>query len=139
MPRPLVYLDECMRASLAVRLRLRGFDIETAQAHDMVGITDIEQLAYATSRGALIVTYDRRHFRSLSFRVRSHGGIVTLPDSSPEWQEVRVAMLIDWAATFPDHRSRLFRWHDLQQRLIEGLRLPDYDEGDVRLAHGQMP
>ncbi len=139
MPRPLVYLDECVRASLAVRLRLRGFAIETAQAHGMVGITDIEQLAYATSRGAMIVTYDRRHFRPLSFRVRSHGGIVTLPDSLPEWQEVRIAMLIDWAATFPDHRSQLFRWHDLQQRLIESMRLPGYDEGDGRLALGQTP
>jgi hypothetical protein len=48
-------------------------------------------------------------------------------------------MLIDWAATFPDHRSRLFRWHELQQRLIAGLRLPGYSEEDVRMALGQMP
>ncbi len=105
----------------------------------MVGITDVEQLAYATSRNAIIVTYDRRYFRSLRLRVRSHGGIVTLPDSALDRQEIRAAMLIDWAATFPDYRSQLFRRHDLQQRLIEGMRLPDYREDEVRLALGSMP
>lgn len=47
-------------------------------------------------------------------------------------------MLIDWIAMFPDHRSRLFRWHDLQQRLIGGERLSGYSEDDVRLALGQI-
>ncbi len=47
-------------------------------------------------------------------------------------------MLIDWVATFPDHRSQLFRWHDLQQRLIGGMRLPNYNEDDVRMALGQI-
>lgn len=48
-------------------------------------------------------------------------------------------MLIDWAATFPDHRSQLFRWHDLQHRLIEGLHLPGYDADDRHIALGQTP
>jgi hypothetical protein len=41
-------------------------------------------------------------------------------------------------SAFPDHRSRLFRWHDLQQHLIGGLRLPGYGDADVRLALRQM-
>ncbi len=114
MARPLIYLDECVRIVLAARLRLRGFDVETAREHGMIGISDAKQLVYATNRGAIIVTYDRRHFRSLSFRMRLHGGIVTMPDAPLDWQEIRVALLIDWAATFPDHRAQLFRWHDLQ-------------------------
>jgi len=104
----------------------------------MTSASDAEQLAYATRRGAVIVTYNVRHFRALSIRMRPHGGIVTLPDSPLDWQEIRAAMLIDWATTFPDHRSHLFRWHDLQQRLIGGMRLPGYDEDDVRMALGQI-
>jgi len=137
MPRSLVYLDESVRVTLAARLRLRGFDVEIAREHGMIGVSDADQLAYATSRGAIIVTCDRRHFRTLSIRVRPHGGIVTLPDSPLDWQEIRAAMLIDWAASFPDYRSHLFRWHDLQQQLIGGMRLPGYDEDDVRMALGQ--
>lgn len=48
-------------------------------------------------------------------------------------------MLIDWAATFPDYRSQLFRWHDMQQRLIKGMHFPDYSEDEVRLSLGHMP
>jgi hypothetical protein len=105
----------------------------------MTSVSDAEQLAYATRREAVIVTYNVRHFRSLSNRMRPHGGVVTLPDSPLDWQEVRAAMLIDWAASFPDYRSHLFRWHDLQQRLIGGMRLADYSEDEVRMALGQMP
>jgi hypothetical protein len=47
-------------------------------------------------------------------------------------------MLLDWVATFPDHRSRLFRWHDLQQHLIGGGRLPGYGKEDIRRALGQI-
>lgn len=75
----------------------------------MTSASDAEQLAFATRRGAMIVTHNVRHFRPLNFRIRPHGGIVTLPDSPLDWQEIRVAMLVDWAATFPDYRSRLFR------------------------------
>lgn len=138
MSRPLIYLDECVRVVLAARLRLRGFAVETAREHGIIGVSDAEQLAYATHHGAIIVTYDRRHFRSLSMRMQPHGGIITLPDSPLHWQEVRAAMPIDWAATFPDHRSLLFRWHDLQQQLIGGMRLPGYGEEDVRMALGQI-
>jgi hypothetical protein len=46
-------------------------------------------------------------------------------------------MMLDWIATFPDHGSQLFRWHDLQQWLIQGNRLPGYSEAEVRRALGQ--
>lgn len=68
-----------------------------------------------------------------------HTGIILFPSTNLDLQEIRAAMLLDWSATFPDHRSHLFRWHDLPQRLIGGMRLADYDEDDVRLALGQIP
>lgn len=139
MPRPSIYLDECVRVRLALRLRLRGFDVTTARDQGMDGASDAQQLAYATGREAMIVTYDSQHFRLLHLHIRPHGGIIILPDSSLDWQEIRAAMLVDWIVASGDYRSRLFRWHDLQQHLIGGARLPDYSEDDVRRALGQIP
>ena len=139
MARPLVYLDECVHILLAARLRRRGFAVFTAHERGMTGASDAEQLAYATQHDALILTHDIRHYRSLHFRVRIHGGIGLLPDASLALQELRAAMLLDWIASLPEHRSQLFRWHDLQQRLIQGFRLPNYREDDMRVALGHVP
>ncbi len=62
--------------------------------------------------------------------------MILFPGTNRGRQESRAAMLIDWAVSFPDYRSHLFRWHDLQQRLIGGMRLPGYGGGDVRLSLG---
>ena len=112
----------------------------TARDAGMAGASDAEQLAYATGRRAMIVT-----LRFAGFRGCIEHRTLRIAASSPYqrrwisiWQEIRAAMLIDWAATLPDHRSQLFRWHDLQQRLIGGVRLPGYSEEDVRLALGQI-
>jgi hypothetical protein len=104
----------------------------------MIGASDADQLRYATGRNAIIVTHDARDFRLLSIRTPLHSGIATLPYASLDYLAIRAAMLIDWIAPLPDHRSQLFRWHDWQQRLIGGERLPGYSEADVRLALGQI-
>ncbi len=80
MPCSLVYLDECMHADLARRLRLRGFNVETAYEHHMAGATDADQLAYATRHRAIIVTHDSRHFRALHLRLRPHCGHAVPPE-----------------------------------------------------------
>ncbi len=139
MPRPHIYCDECVNWYLAVRLRRRGFSVTTARDARMDGKTDAEQLAYATRIDAVLVSYDTMDYRRLHRISTTHSGIVLIGVVRIDWQEIRAAMLIDWAATFPDHRSQLFRWHDLQQHLIAGMRLPGYDEGDGRLALGQTP
>lgn len=138
MPIPIVYMDECVRIPLAARLRLRGFTVFTARDEGLAGVSDTEQLAYATRRGWLIVSHNTRDFMRLHRRVRIHTGIALFPSTNLDLQEIRAAMLIDWAASLPDYRSHLFRWHDLQQQLIGGMRLPDYNEDDVRMALGQM-
>jgi hypothetical protein len=48
-------------------------------------------------------------------------------------------MALDWIGSFPDHRPRLFRWHEFQQLLIAGERLPGSSEAEVRRALGQEP
>ncbi len=138
MPSPTVYFDECANWYLAVSLRQRGFSVTTARDARMTGTSDAEQLAYATRVDAILLSYDSLDYRRLHRTTKAHGGIVLISVVNIDWQEVRAAMLIDWAATFPDHRSQLFRWHDLQQELIAGFRLPGYSEAEVRLALGQI-
>ncbi|MDQ2785894.1 MAG: hypothetical protein M3Y58_12925 [Chloroflexota bacterium] len=67
-----------------------------------------------------------------------HAGILLLPTGSLDRMEIRAAISVDWIATLPDHRSMLFRWHDFQQRLIRGERIPgaDYSEEEVRRSLG---
>ena len=50
---------------------------------------------------------------------------------------VRAASMLDWIATFPDYRFRLFQWGHFQDLLDRGLRLPGYSEADLRLARGR--
>jgi hypothetical protein len=50
---------------------------------------------------------------------------------------VRIVLMVDWLATFPDHASQLFTWSDLQQRIIGGYRLSGWQEADIREALGQ--
>lgn len=90
----------------------------------MTGTSDVEQLARATRIDAILVSYDSLDYRRLHRASVAHSGIVLISNVNIDWQEVRAAMLLDWAATFADHRSRLFRWHDVQQLLIAGVRLP---------------
>jgi len=123
---------------LAVRLRQRGFSVTTARDARMTGKTDTEQLAYATRIDAMLVSYDSLDYRRLHRISAAHSGIILISNLRLDWQEMRTAMLIDWAASLPDYRSHLFRWHDLQQQLIAGMRLPDYSEEDVRMALGQI-
>src|SRR6476469_5634240 len=104
MPRPAVYFDECVNWYLAVRLRQRGFSVTTARDARMAGTSDAEQLAYATRIDAILVSYDSLDYRRLHRANMAHGGIVLISVVNIDWQEIRAAMLIDWAATFPDHR-----------------------------------
>lgn len=107
-------MDECVRLSLATRLRLRGFTVFTARDEGLAGASDREQLAYATRREWLIISHNTGDFIRLHQRRIAHSGMILFPGTNRERQEIRAAMLIDWAATFPDHRAQLFRWHDLQ-------------------------
>lgn len=142
MPRPAVYLDECVDQYLAHLLRQREFPVTTPREAGLLGASDGVQLAFAAQRQLLIVTYNRKHFRSLHHQYladgRSHSGILVVSSRPIDQLGIRVAMALDWIAAFPNHRSMLFRWNDFQQRLIRGERIPDsgYTEEDVRRALG---
>ena len=143
MPAPSIYLDECVDRGLAVQPRLRSHHATTAHDQGLLGASDEAQLAHAAQQDWIIVSHNMRDFRRLhaSYRRqgRQRGGIILLPPSRLPQLEIRMALMLDWIATFPDHRSQLFRWHDLQRWLTQGNRLAGYSEVEVRLALGLRP
>jgi hypothetical protein len=142
MPRPSVYLDECVDHGLTVELRRRGFFVTTAQAEGTVGLPDDEQLTYAADRDLVLVSHNWHHFRTWHFRFiaqgRRHGGIAILPGPRPLQQlSIRAALMLDWLATLSEYRSQLHRWGDLQSQLTRGFRVPGYTDSDLELALGR--
>lgn len=117
---------------LAIRLRQRGFSVTTTRDARMAGKTDAEQLAYATCIDARLVSYDSLDYRRLHRISAAHSGIVLISNVRLDWQEVRTAMLIDWVATFPNHRSHLFAgmiyslqqcvYHEISRGVLKALR-----------------
>ena len=75
-----VYLDEDVDVLIADLLRSRGFSATTTQQSGQRGKTDAEQLEFATSISAAILTHNRTDFEDLAqqyFDVnKSHSGII---------------------------------------------------------------
>ena len=138
---PAIYLDECIDRRLAIRLRASSMDVLTVAEAAATSNIDESQLVYAASLGRVLVSQNQIDFRRLHAAFvragRRHAGIVIVPQTAPvDRLERRVRLLLEWAGTFPDHDSRLFAWTELQQRMIHGLRLPGWEEQDVRDAIG---
>ncbi|MBI3968127.1 MAG: DUF5615 family PIN-like protein [Chloroflexi bacterium] len=143
MPVRAVHLDECADAHLVPFLRSRGYRVTTAQEAGLVGSNDEAQLEFATRNDAILLSYDQRHFRAIHRayvqQQKAHGGILLLPPGPLRRLQTRAAMMLDWIATIPDHRSQLFRWTSLQSHLTRGFRLPGYSDRELATALGQEP
>lgn len=68
------YLDESVNVAIASGLKRRGVRAITARDSDTLGLTDIEQLEYATRNGLVILTHDD-DFLSPALNKR-HSGVV---------------------------------------------------------------
>jgi predicted nuclease of predicted toxin-antitoxin system len=116
---PAAYLDECVDPRLSSKLVRRGFRVTTASAEGTLGFSDPTQIDYARAHDLLIVSHDQHDFRRwhATYRQQSklHNGIILLPFGPLTQAEVRVAMLLDWIGPEAEHRSRLFRWNELQR------------------------
>jgi predicted nuclease of predicted toxin-antitoxin system len=75
-----LYTDEDITDRLAALLRERGFEAASALNLGTMGLSDEEQLAFATERGWSLLTYNRDDFLALARRWqeagREHAGIV---------------------------------------------------------------
>jgi uncharacterized protein with PIN domain len=77
------YIDEdAMSSALTRALRMRGFDVETAQELGMRGIPDEVHLQYAASQGRTLFSFNRRDYIRIHGEWltagRTHSGIILL-------------------------------------------------------------
>ena len=68
------HLDESANNAVAVGLRRRGFNVSVSKEVDLLGATDLEQLAFAMREGRVLVTHDDDFLR-LHARGMAHAGI----------------------------------------------------------------
>jgi uncharacterized protein with PIN domain len=69
------HLDENVNGAVANGLRLRGIDVTTTHNAGLIGASDDEHLAFASSENRVIVTHDD-DFLKLADRNLAHPGIV---------------------------------------------------------------
>lgn len=77
-----IYTDESVPVAIAAGLRLRGVDAWSARAAARLGLTDREQLEYASGEQAVIFTHDP-DFLALAHElqgVQDHWGIIYVPE-----------------------------------------------------------
>ena len=65
MARIALNFDEHVQIGLAEALRIRGVDVLTTQEAGNIGVTDIEQLAFAAGKGRSLFSYNKRHFAKI--------------------------------------------------------------------------
>ena len=92
-----VYLDEDVDVLVASLLKSRGFEAMTAQESGQLGREDAEQLEYAISQSAAILTHNRTDFENLAREYfeqgKMHYGIV-IAVRNPMPEIVRRLLLI---------------------------------------------
>src|SRR5688572_11090224 len=71
-----LFADEDFDHRVVARLREFGHDVITAMEVRRRGVTDEEQLAYATAEGRALITFNRSDFHRLHRRGPNHGGII---------------------------------------------------------------
>ena len=60
------YLDENLSQEVAKQLRRHGVDVVSAHEVGREGLSDLEQLLWATQQGRILVTYDVAHYERLT-------------------------------------------------------------------------
>lgn len=101
------HLDENVNPAIAVSLRQRGIDITTSQETGLLGVSDVEQLAYARQERRVIFTQDA-DFLIFAAQTSDHAGIAYCRK-----QERSIGQIITWP------------------ELIHGVMTPDEMQGHV--------
>ncbi|MBI5042775.1 MAG: DUF5615 family PIN-like protein [Nitrospirae bacterium] len=68
-----LYLDEDVHEDIAMSLRLRGYDVKTTKESGNKGLSDTEQLKYATAGNRAIVTFNIADFNKLHSEFINNG------------------------------------------------------------------
>ena len=71
-------LYENVEEAIAIQLRRRGIDATTVKFEDMTGTDDPDVLAYATTHGRVVVSYDDDFIKLAKLDIE-HAGIIFIP------------------------------------------------------------
>jgi hypothetical protein len=139
---PPVYLDACVHHGLVAALQTRGFEVRSAVDEGTTDLDDESQFRYAAERAWMLVTHNERHFRALHTAFQQagqvHAGLLILPATPPfERLVIRASMMLTWIGLQSDHRSRRYKWGQLQAMLEQGYRPTGLDEAELNLALGR--
>ncbi len=107
-----LYFDEDVDGRLIEALQQRRYNIETTVTAGLMGASDEEQLAYASSQQRALVTYNIKHFPGLHTAWigagQTHWGIIILVGHS---------VVSDWLHRMENLLNR-FPAEDLQKHLL---------------------
>lgn len=94
-----LYTDEDIANLVATLLRTRGLDVLTTIDAGMIGLSDAEQLVYATSDDRCLLTHNRVDYERLHWDYgqmeRTHSGIIVTPQNSAYEVAKRVGTLLN--------------------------------------------
>lgn len=104
------YLNEDVNVGLAEALKRRGFDALTVRDAKYFGLTDEEQLKFASKQKRIIITCNRKHYIQLhkEFRRRKffHCGII-ISEQLPVGEFLRRVLNLCSSVSTEDMRNRL--------------------------------
>ena len=110
MARISLYFDEHVQIGLAEALRIRGVDVLTTQEAGNIGVTDIDQLAFAAGKGRSFFSYNKRHFAKIHYdwmkSKKSHAGMI-LSDQLTIGVVLRRLMRLYFSVDSDEMRNRL--------------------------------
>ena len=113
-----LYLDEDVDPLLAQVLCDRGFDCVSARDAHALGRSDHEQLAFATSHGRVILTFNVKDFVRLATESaasgRHHAGIV-VSDHLPFRELLRRVLVLLQRHAYTDLTNRLLWLQDYKE------------------------
>lgn len=89
------HLDEHGAAALAEGLRRHGVDVTTTPGAGLLQGTDLEQLAFATANGRVLVTHDE-DFLALNATGIRHAGIVYCHQQKYSLGDLLRALILVW-------------------------------------------
>jgi predicted nuclease of predicted toxin-antitoxin system len=81
-----IYTDEDIANAIAKALKRRGFEVSTTPEHGNFELTDEEQLKFASSTGAVILTHNVKDFPRVHYEFMekglSHKGVIVAKQTS---------------------------------------------------------
>lgn len=105
-----IYLDEDVHTFIAEALRLRGKEALTTEEAGRRGRGDPDQIAFATSQGYTILTYNSHHFPLLHATMISsgstHAGIIVGTRKDPR-RSIRALLNLLRSLSAEEIRSQL--------------------------------